>query len=125
MTTQEAYIRGNNLVAASIVALAGFAFAPEIFLEDEIPFKIDDILLLLLGIGAIVWYKMGNHRYTRSIVPIFFVFASLLVKFGGILVEIKEKDDVGDDFGGLILFILSAALVTWLYMQSKKVLAKK
>lgn len=120
MSVQEAWQRGNNLVATAIVALAGISFLPEFFLETEVPYKIDDGALFLLGIGAVWWYKVGNHRYVRSIVPVLFVVVSLLIKIMGVVIEFKDKDDVGDDFGGLILFVAATILVLWLYWKNKK-----
>lgn len=120
MSVQEAWQRGNNLVTTTIVALAGIAFLPEFFIETEVPYKIDDGLLFLLGLGAIWWYKVGNHRYVRSIVPVLFVIAGFLVKLMGIFIEIKDKEDVGDDFGGLVLFVAATLFVLWLYWKNKK-----
>lgn len=121
MTVKEAFYRGNNLLATAIVGLAGFSFLPEFFLEDEKEHKIDDGLLFVLGIGAIIWFLLGKHKYTRSFVPVAFVIASFIVKIGGLLIEIKDKEDVGDDFGGLILFALATILVLVLYFKGKKV----
>ena len=120
MTALEATNRGNNLASIIIVALSGFAFLPEVFLETEISFKIDDILLFALGLTAIVWYRWKNNRYTRSFVPVLFVLTSLVVKVGAIFLEIKDKEDAGDDFGALILFVLASVFVIWLYKKSAK-----
>ena len=119
LTVTEAWNRGNNLVSTAVVALAGFAFAPELIMETEWQFKIDDTLLLILGVSAIAWYRKGNHRFTRSIVPVLLVLASLLVKIGAVMIEFRDKEDVGDDFGGLVLFVCAVLLVTWLYFRPK------
>lgn len=119
MTVSDAINRGNNLLATSITALAGFAFLPEVFLETEREFKIDDGLLFIFGIGSIIWYLKGANRFKRSIVPIIFVCLSLIAKILGVILEFKEKDDVGDDFGGLILFVLATALVIFVYNKFK------
>jgi len=124
MTVSEVWNRGNNLLAASIVALAGFAFAPESMLEPEIPFKIDEILLFWLGVGAIAWYLWGKHKFQHSIVPVIFVWVGFAIKIMAIVIEFKDKEDVGDDFGGVILFLLGSILITWLYIQGKKLAAK-
>lgn len=122
MTVQEAINRGNNLLATSIAALAGFAFTPEAFIEDHPLYKVDDALLFWIGIGAIVWYWVGKNRYTRSIAPVLFVLGGLLVKIIGLMIEFKDKDDAGDDFGGLLLFVLASILVVWIFITSKKLL---
>ncbi len=119
MTVEEAWNRGNNLVATATLALAGIAFFPEAFLEPEQPFKIDDILLFVLGVGAVGWYKKANNRYVRSAVPVILTILGLFVKIVGVLIEFKDKEDVGDDFGGLILFLAATILVVFLYFRSR------
>lgn len=124
MTPKEIWNRGNNLLATAIVALSGFAFTPELHFEPEIPFKIDEILLFWLGIGAIGWYLWGKNKWKRSVVPVLMVWGGLAIKIMAVVIEFKDKEDVGDDFGALILFILASLLVTFLYIKAKKVLAK-
>lgn len=124
MTPKEIWNRGNNLVATAIVALSGFAFAPELHLEPELPFKIDEGLLLLLGLSAIGWYVWGKNKWKHSIVPVIMVWGALVIKIMAVVIEFKDKEDVGDDFGALVLFILASLLVTYLYIIAKKMWAK-
>ena len=119
MKLSETINRTVNLVAVTITSLAGFAFMPEIFIEDKLMYKLDDIALFLMGIISIAWYRKGRNNLSRTITPVIIVFLSLLIKIGGIILEIKEKDDVGDDFGGLILFILGFSLVYYLYKKAR------
>ena len=123
MSLKDAINRTTNLVATAIAALAGFAFLPEVFVEDHLSYKVDDALLFLIGLGAVAWYKKGKNRFSRSVLPVLLVFAGLVVKTAGVIVEIKDKDDVGDDFGGLILFLLGSLFIAWIYVKSKKLLA--
>src|SRR6266566_1249540 len=108
MTVDEAFQRGNNLLATAIVALSGFAFLPEFFFEDETLHKLDEALLFVLGIIAIVWYLTGRHRFTRSLLPVLLVVAALAVKLVGFLLELGDVQDIGDDYGALILFLLAS-----------------
>jgi len=124
MNISDILNRGFNLLATSITALAGFAFAPEIFVETDWPDKIDDILLFILGLVALWWYKTGTRSTSRSVVPAVLVILALIVKFGGLLIELGDPDAMGDDLGGLILFILAAGLVTYQYRKTKRLLAE-
>ena len=119
MDINQCVNRSVNLVGASIAGLAGFAFAPEMIIEPESIDRVDDFLLLLIGIAAIVWYLRGANRYARSLMPIAFVALGLVVKIFAITVEIADPEDVGDDFGGLILFVLATALVAFLYSRAE------
>jgi hypothetical protein len=117
MTVSEAYQRGNNLVAVAIVALSGLAFLPEFFFETEGPFKIDEAVLFLLGVAAVAWYMMGRNKFSRSLVPMGLMIAALAVKVLGLILEIGDSEDAGDEYGALILFALATITVVWLYFR--------
>lgn len=124
MTIQEAWNRGNNLVATAVAALAGIAFLPEAFVENEFHFKLDDIELFFVGIVAFLWYVKGKNKYKYSIYPMIFVTISFLVKLGGFFMEMKDKEDVGDDIGGVILFTLATIFVWYVYKMAPKIIQK-
>lgn len=52
------------------------------------------------------------------------MYAGFLIKIMAIIIEIKDKEDMGDDFGGLVLFIAATILVTYLFIKTKKLLAE-
>ena len=120
MNVTQSVNRTVNLIGVAIAGLAGFAFAPEAIIEPDVIDKVDDTLILLLGIGAIVWYLRNGNRYARSLMPIVFVGVALLLKIFAIVVEIADPEDVGDDFGGLILFALATALLIYEYVNAAK-----
>jgi hypothetical protein len=123
MNIRDAVNRGFNLLGVSIVALSGFAFAPEMFLENDVPDKLDDALLFIVGLIGIAWYTKAKNKYTRSIVPVGLVGVALLLKIMAVIVEFNDVENVGDDFGGLILFVLSFGLILYQYFKTKKLLA--
>ena len=122
MTIQESINRGFNLLATSIVGLSGFAFLPEVFLEKDVPDKIDDILLFVFAIIGIIWYKRKNNRHTHSLFPVVLVGLALLTKIGALIIEFDDPESAGDDFGALILFTLAFVLVLTQYFKTKKLL---
>ncbi len=122
MTTQESVNRGFNLLATSIVGLTGFAFLPEVFVEKDMPDKIDDALLFILGIAAMFWYSRSNNRIARSVIPVVFVVLALVVKIGGLMIELDDPEAFGDDIGGLILLVLSVILIVYQYVKVPKLL---
>ena len=118
MDISQSVNRTVNLIGATVAGLAGFAFAPEMIIEPEFIDKVDDFLLLLVGVAAIAWYLRNANRYARSIMPIVFVGMALVLKVFAVIVEFADPEDVGDDFGGLILFVLGVAFVIYLYRRA-------
>jgi hypothetical protein len=112
MSISESINRGYNLLVTSIVSLAGLAFLPEAFLEKDIPDKVDDTLLFVIGMLGIWWYNRGDNRFKHSIVPVVLV-----------ILAFDDAEAVGDDFGGLILFALAVGLAVYQYQKTKKLLS--
>lgn len=125
MKPQNLVNRTVNIVATTILGLSAFAFLPEIFLETEHPYKIDEGLLFILGIVLIGWYLKGKNKFQRSILPVIMVWVGFAVKIMGVVIEFKDKEDLGDDMGAVILFLLASLLVTYLYIKAKNFLAEK
>jgi hypothetical protein len=53
-------------------------------------------------------------------VPTILTCAALVMKIIAFALEHKDVEDLGDDYGALILFLLTAILSIWLFMRSKK-----
>lgn len=123
MNIKESINRGFNLLAVSIASLSGFAFLPEVFVEKDMPDKIDDLILFILGIVAMWWYRKSNNRYVRSAVPVAIIIIGCIVKIAGLLIELDDPEAFGDDIGGTILFVLATGLVLSQYNKNKKLLA--
>src|ERR1035437_1424930 len=121
MTIKEAINRGNNLLGVVIVAISGLAFLPDVFAESEFSHQLDEWLMLIVGIIAIIWYKLGNNRFSRSVMPIVFIIVSLVIKIIGIYLERGDTADLGDEFGGVVLLALAAITLIWIYIKNKKI----
>jgi|SRR5581483_9151457 len=117
MTVQEAYQRGSNLATVAVVSIAALAFSPEMITEDEMLHKVDDALLFILALVAIWWYRRARNRFQRTITPVLIALAAVIIKFGAVLLEMHDAADVGDDIGGLIVFLLAFILAWWLYSR--------
>ena len=110
MTTQELSVqaainRGFNQLAAGVLGLAGLAFGSLIFEEADPIDKVDNVILVLVAIVAVGWYFMGNHRYERSATPIALAGAALAGQLVGIAIESADPAALGDDIGGMLLFV--------------------
>ena len=122
MTVRDALNRGYNLVGTAIVAMSGLAFFPEFFAEDEPAHKFDEGILLLLAIGAISWYLVGKNKFSRTIVPMLFTAAALVMKVLTVfLLEKGDAADLGDEFGAIILYVIALAFLIWQYVSTRRI----
>ena len=121
MTVRDALNRGYNLVGTAIIAISGLAFFPEFFTEDEMTHKLDEGVLLFFAISSIVWYLTGKNKFSRTIVPILFTSAALVMKLiAFFLFEKGDAADLGDEFGAIILFVITLAFLIWQYVSIKR-----
>ena len=119
MDGDDIWQRGNNLTATALVAVGGLSFLPELFTEDELPYKLDETVLALIAVGAIAWYLLGRNRWTRSWVPLALAAGALVMKGIGLALEIGDAADAGDDYGALFFFAFTTVTVGWLYLRSR------
>lgn len=112
--------RGNNLVGAGIVAIAGVAFAPEIIIETRWIDKADDIALFALGIVAALWYRTGQNRFKQTVAPVVLTGSAVAIKTAGLFAEAGGPAGVGDDVGALVIFAVAAVLSAVLYRNRKR-----
>ena len=120
MTLHEAVNRTYNLVGTAVVGIAGLAFLPEIFVEDDWDDKWDDIGLAVIALLAIAWYMRGKNSLSRTLMPLFIAGAALIDKIAAVVIEFHDKEAVGDDFGALILFIALLCVLFYQYQKSAK-----
>ena len=121
MTVRDALNRGYNLLGTAIIAISGFALFPEFFTEDELTHRLDEGVLFLLAISSIVWYLIGKNKFSRTIVPILFTTAALVMKLiTFFLLEQGDAADLGDEFSAIILFVITLALLLWQYVSIKR-----
>ncbi|HMD90345.1 MAG TPA: hypothetical protein VKF38_14375 [Anaerolineaceae bacterium] len=96
---KEAMNRGNNLLMVGFLAVLGIGVIAELFTENELMDKADDVIILLLAIIAVVWYLRGTNRYQYSWFPFILLSIGLLDKIMGLAIEFGDPDAVGDEFG--------------------------
>lgn len=115
LTVADATNRGYNLLAATMLLVVGLAFSELIVGEPDPLDKVDNLLLLVIGVAAVAWFLAGSHRYGRSAVPIAFSAVALGVQVLGIGIEIGDPSAVGDDFGGLTFYLATLVALVVLY----------
>jgi len=109
-----------NYLTAAFIGILGFSLAGEIVQEDDGQDKIDDVVLLILGIIAIWWYKKKGYKAGSTNVSILFLILALATKAGAIIIEHADAEAVGDDIGITIAIVLTLAFVLWQTFIRKK-----
>ncbi len=99
---REALNRGNNLFIVGLVVFLACGVFLEIFVENELLDKADDVFAVLIAIVAVAWYLRGKNRFQYSWVPWSLLAVTFVAK---VLAFLNERDDpaaVGDEFGVVI-----------------------
>ncbi len=106
-------VRRINYFSTAFVSILGFSLTSEIFQEDDFVDKIDDILMLLLSIGVIIWYKKKGYKAEKTAMSLLAVGIGLVIKIIAIVIEHADKEAVGDDIGIMVGLVLAFAFVLW------------
>lgn len=121
MQIQDAIQRGKNFFAVGFFVVAGFSFLTDLLVESEFSARLDEYLLVALAIVAVWWYVSGNNKFTRSLVPVFLMIVALLIKLLGIFLEWGDKEDLGNDIGGIVFFFTALIIVVWQYFKKEDI----
>jgi|SRR5579884_2567106 len=109
-----------NYLVTTVTSILGFTLIYEVITEDDVMDKLDDFLMLVLGIVAIWWYKKTGHKGTGSGTAVIISGLAVLFKIMAIMVEHADAEAVGDDIGILISVLLLFIFVTWQVLSHKK-----
>ena len=93
----------------------------EIMMKTDLIDKLDDSIIFILAIIALVWYFKGNNKFRKSLFPFTIALLVFLVKICAFIIEFDDKAAVGDEFGLLIPLLLITIISLILYNKSKKI----
>jgi hypothetical protein len=99
MDVKRAINRGNNLLVTAFLVAVAISLVGDIPQEHELVDHMDEILIILTGVGCLVWYLLGQHKYKWSLIPLGFLTAALIFKIIGVAIEFGDATAIGDDFG--------------------------
>ena len=121
MSINQAIVRGYNFFVVAFLGILAGGLVTELFQESEWLFRVDELLIIAIAIIAVVWYLVGQHRLTRSVVPILLAVGALAAKLLGLILEIKDAADVGDDIGIVqtLLVFTVVAVVAYISMRQE------
>lgn len=124
MTLKESVNRSYNLMITAVLMLAGIGLGSDALSEADLADKADDTLLFLIGIAAVIWYKWGRHRFQRTWITVALAGLALVVQITALFIEHDDSAAVGDNIGGMFLFVsfFIYAIVQW--VVDKRTLAR-
>ena len=102
-----------NFFTASFIGILGLSLIGEVIMEDDPMDKIDDVLMVLLGLAAIWWYKKTGYKLNKTIGSVVFMGIAVLIKIFAIYIEQADKEAVGDDYGILAALVIAFVFVVW------------
>ncbi len=107
-----------NYFTFSFLGIIGLTVLPEVFQENDLPDKIDDALLFILGLVGIWWYRK-HSTHGKANVSVIFLAIGLFIKIIGIIIEHADKEALGDDLGVGTALLLALILVAWQIYHSR------
>ncbi len=119
----EAINRSLNLVAATVLGLTAIAFGSDLFAEAESIDKVDDTLLAVVGLIAVLGYFTGRHWAMRSPVPVILAALALAIQAIGVVLEMGDPNAIGDDIPGMIVYVPLLIVLAILYSVHGQYLA--
>jgi hypothetical protein len=118
MTADRAVNRGYNLMIVALLLFPGFSFFAGGLQDNDLIDKLDDIALFGSGLILTIWYLIGQNRFKRSVAPIGLALVSLVVQVAGVILEREDKEAIGNDIGGMFIFIPVVAFAIFQYMRT-------
>lgn len=116
MTISEAINRGYNFFVVAFLGILAGSLVSELTQEDQWLFRIDELAIIALGVIAVVWYVVGRYRLTRSWIPLLLAALAFAAKVFGLIVEMHDAQDVGDDIGMVQVLVLLVIVAAVTYM---------
>ena len=120
MSVSQMMVRGYNFFVVAFLAIIGGSLVTELYQESEWLFRVDELLIIAIAALAVAWCLVGQHRLTRSPVPMLLAVVALGAKVFGLILEIKDAADVGDDIGIVQMLILFTIVAVVAYISMRR-----
>ncbi len=117
---RESTNRGNNLLIVGLLLFTALGVFAEVFREDELLDKADDIFVVLAGLVALFWYLARKNRYQFSWFPFGLLAATFLAKVLAFVNEFDDPSASGDEFGLLIPLAVMVVVSAIILVRTRK-----
>ena len=123
ISAAEAVNRSLNLVVTTLLGITALTFGSEIFVEVDSIDKVDNTLLVVIGVIAVAWYFMGHNWARRTTMPVVLAAAAVGAQIVGFGIEIGDTVALGDDIPGMIVFVSLLIISAVVYSVNGRYLA--
>lgn len=120
MNASQAIVRGYNFFTVAFLGILGGGLVTELFQESEWLFRVDELLIIAIAAVALAWYFTGQHRLKLSLVPMLLAIVALASKVLGLVLEIKDPADAGDDIGIVQTLLIFTIVAVVAYVVTRK-----
>ena len=117
MTSRENRNHGSNLMITIVLFLIGIGMGLYALGEGEGIDRIDDFGLLAVGLISALWYLAGRSRLEGSVVPLALTLLALAVQVLGVVLEVGDREAVGDNVAGMVLLVPLTLFTLWQYVH--------
>lgn len=117
---EEANFQGTNRLGIALLVVTAMTLVSVLFIEDEWADRADDLVVIALAVGGLVWYWRGANRYGLSAVPLLLNGAAFLTHVVAIAVEQDDPKAVGDNFLTIQYFLFTTVLLAWQFLRLRQ-----
>ena len=123
LSAKDFFVRGNNLAIITFICLIALGLVGELFIETEFIDKLDDMVIILIAVFAIIWFLSKANSYKVSYTPMVLAILVFLTKVAAFIIEFSDKDARGDEMGLLLPLAVLVVLSIVFLAKSKKMTA--
>lgn len=111
--------KGANFFGTATLAILASGIVLALTVPDDWPHKTEDGIFGVIAAAATCRYLWGKNRYTRSLVPLWFLVLGVATKVIGAWMRTGRPIPVGPDLGISFYMILTSIVFGWQFYATR------
>jgi hypothetical protein len=83
----------NTVVIAIMMFIMSIAVMGKTLAGENILYKIDDMLIITIGLIMVVWYLYKDNKYTNSLIPAYGITGTFVVTLITLIIEAGSESE--------------------------------